>query len=712
MRDPDRPQPPSSQPALDAALAGLSASFDDRFAPSSQPSLDGAIAALPASFDDHAGHNIFSSSYTSVYAPAALPLTTPALAAPPVPGLTPSQQAALDSVFASQGVASFTPQMSQDLPAPPPIAAPAFGDPLSFDAIVSAPPVIPAPPIDTNLITLSPRSPASSIGVSDPNWAKRPDREPTSQEVALVLHDIRHGVTRTIQDFTEGAPAVPHSPNRLEEVLEEPSTPADIRSAVEFENFEDEEDESPINWPSSQEENLQLAKLVATLSEAVPWIQEDMVVEAVTLHKGQYDQALLWLQDIHRGHGDRATLSHAFPSAPPRELSTALKKAHASGFGFRGAYYALLKSYTSSWTPTLAGPNPTPSALGDMETDDKEYFGIDADYQGFSQSHSSYEANWWTSTSASRAHLLGADSPYAELWTAVSRVCMGRHNLFPRTLGRIRTLGSRFTDKRNFYLSYNWLSSLPSYRRVRDYVLEHSNEPAVAEIIRAHLVAGIASPGAIAWLANYASDDRDAFSHYMGSLGMFEPKFHVVWKMRNQALHQWRQIQILAKKTPSRTSGQPSRAATIVIEDSDDGAAIGSRAGPAESSIGASRTSKAPASIRTATSRPYPLRADQLSPVTESPTKEKKRVPLAQFIRDIADPDSDAPVPAGQVTLDGRYPTRPSLLTSKGKMTRKKKVTADREVLQGAITANRLRRKAGGKGRQTSPIDLDSQPSQ
>ena len=621
---------------------------------------------------------------------------------PPAPDFTPSQQAALDSVFAPQGVASFTPQLSQDLPVPPPIAAPAFGDPLSFDAIISAPPVVPAPPLDASLLALSPRSPASSISTADPNWAKRPDREPTSQEVALVLHDMRHGVTRTIQDFAGGVPAVPHSPNQIVEALNEPSTPADIKCAVEFENFEEEGDENPINWPSSQEENLQLAKLVASLSEEVPWIQEDMVVEAVTLHKGVYAQALLWLQDIQRGHGDRATLSHAFPDAPPRDLGAALKKAHASGLGFRGAYHSLLRSYKSAWTPTLAGPNPAPNALADMETDDQEFFGIDADYQGLSQSHSAYEANWWTSTSASRAHLLGADSPYTELWTAVSQVCMGRHNLFPRTLGRIRTLGSRFTDKRNFYLSYNWLSSLPSYRRVRDYVLEHSNEPAVAEIIRAHLVAGIASPGAIAWLANYASEDPDTFSHYMGSLGLFEPKFQVVWKMRNQALHQWRQIQILAKKTPSRTSGQPSRAATIVIEDSDDSAAIGSRAGPAESSIGASRTSKAPASIRTATSRPYPLRADQLSPVTESPTKEKKRVPLAQFIRDIADPDSDAPVPAGQVTLDGRSPTRPSLLTSKGKMTRKKKVTADREVLQGAITANQLRRKAGGK----APSDL------
>ena len=216
----------------------------------------------------------------------------------------------------------------------PPIAAPAFGDPLSFDAIISAPPIIPAPPLDTSLLTLSPRSPASSIGVPDPNWAKRPDREPTSQEVALVLHDIRHGVTRTIHDFAGGIPAVPHSPNHIVEVLEEPGTPADVKNAVEFENFVEEGDEDPIDWPSSQEENLQLAKLVATLSEEVPWIQEDMIVEAITLHKGRYNQALLWLQDIQRGRGDRATLSHAFPDAPPREIGAALKKAHASGLGF------------------------------------------------------------------------------------------------------------------------------------------------------------------------------------------------------------------------------------------------------------------------------------------------------------------------------------------------------------------------------------------
>ena len=197
----------------------------------------------------------------------------------------------------------------------------------------------------------------------------------------------------------------------------------------------------------------------------------------------------------------------------------------------------------------------------------------------------------------------------------------------------------------------------------------------------------------------------------MGSLRLFEPKFQVVWKMRNQALHQWRQIQTLAKKTPSRTSGQPSRAATIVIEDSDDSMALGSQAGPADSSIGASRTSKAPVSIRTAASRPYPLRADQLSPVEESPTRVKKRVPLAQFIRDIADPDSGSQTPMGQLTLDGRSPTRPSLITATGRMSKKKlRKTADKEVLQGAITANRLRRKSGGKGRQASPIDVDSQP--
>ena len=120
---PDHPQPPSSQPALDAAIADLPASFDDRHAPSSQPSLDGAIAALPASFDARAtipAPNPFSSSLNSVYAPAALPPSVPALAVPPTPGLTPSQQEALDSIFASQGVASFTPASTQALPPPLP----------------------------------------------------------------------------------------------------------------------------------------------------------------------------------------------------------------------------------------------------------------------------------------------------------------------------------------------------------------------------------------------------------------------------------------------------------------------------------------------------------------------------------------------------------------------------------------------------------------
>ena len=577
---------------------------------------------------------------------------------------------------------------------------------------MSAPPAVVLPPIDPNLLVLSPRSPASSVGVSDPNWAKRPDREPTSQEVALVLHDIRHGITRTIQDFAHSAPPVPTSPNRIEEVLDIPGTPASIKEAVVFENFVDDAADEEIDWPSSQEETDYLYKHVSALSVAIPHIQEDMLVEAVTLHRGNYDHALEWLQDIHRGHGDRATLSHAFPDAPPRELNNALRRSRASGLGFRGAYHALLKYYPSTWTPTLAGPNPAPGAMGDMDTDDAEFFDLDEDYQGLSQSHSSYEANWWSSTSVSRAHLLGADSPHHDLWTAVSRVCMGRHNLFPRTLGRIRSLGCFYTDKRSYYLARNWLGFLPSYRKVRDYVLEHSNHEAVAAIIHAHIEAGIASPGAIAWLANYSSGNRDAYKHYMMNLGLFEEKFKVVWKMRNQALHQWRQVQILAKKTPSRSSGHPSRAATIVIEDSDDDAAIGSQAGPADSSIGASRTSRAPASVRTASTRPYPLRTDQLSPIEESPTKNKKQVQLSRFIRALAAPSDDSAAPKGQTTLDGKSPTRPSLLTSTGKMSRRSRNTADKEVLQGALTAHRLRKKSGGKGRQTSPIDVDSQPSQ
>lgn len=224
--------------------------------PSSQPDLDSALDALPASFDTRT-LNLFSPG----------PSSTP----PGPPPVSVSQQEQLDavaSIFASQGVLTPPPSQPGQLPSTPtyaqlilgpPVPAPAFGDPLGFEALVTAPCAKPHDAFLTRMNRVSSPVPTGPIGPLVPaDWSKQPDHPDTADEIEHARRANALGVTSTFDNFDIPLPYVAPS--------------ATI-------------DETAIDWPSSQEEISSLCRAADSLALQFPAVPESMLIITLSLSK-------------------------------------------------------------------------------------------------------------------------------------------------------------------------------------------------------------------------------------------------------------------------------------------------------------------------------------------------------------------------------------------------------------------------------------------
>lgn len=632
-----------------------------------------ALDNLPASYDART---------LNPFGPG--PSTTPAGSAQPQ--ISASRQAELDavaSIFASQGVLTPPPSQQGLLPATPsyaqlilgpPAPPPAFGDPLSFSAITAEPRFAPPAPLESHEAFMARMAqgitspvPNSPVGPPIPgDWARQPDRPDTAAEVEHARRANALGVTSTIDTFDAPLPYV-----ALDAII----------------------DETSIDWPSSQEEISSLCRAADSLALQFPAVSESMLLIALSLSKYDALEASNWILGLSQNRGDHAALANAFPDAPSADIIAALKK---SKQGFRQAYWALARSYSSTWEPSIVGPNPARSALTLDDDEDAEFFGTSADYTSASQTHSDYESKWWNATSLSRSHSVKLSSTAADSWTPVARFCMNKTALAPRSISYIQSLGSLITAPRDYHSAVHHLKLFPSYRAVVNYVLENGNTPQiiddVAEVITALLHCGLSTPGASAWLAETLSADLDSYQSAFARIGTFGPKFREVWKQRNAALHRWRQIKVTTSVNPPSASGFASQPRTVAVSDSVSDVA------PEGSGIGDSPTAHRNRRARVPTESPYAAppgrRSRALTIVIESSSEE-------EHIQDVLDSAVPRSSPQ-QVTLTGKRVTRASLLKKDGKMSRASredqavKATRKKELL-------RARKRKGGKGRQPSP---------
>ena len=432
--------------------------------------------------------------------------------------------------------------------------------------------------------------PDSAAPSPDPgaDWARQPDRSPTTQEVALARHVITTGQALTINDFSSGAPL---------------SLAASTPLPADHEEWLPEAPRSELSLKTS------------ALASSFPSVQEHLYVTALELNGEDLPSAATWLSDLlKRGRADVPALMNAFPDASESDISAAFSFGAQS---FRVAYHYLLRRFQSSWAPSAVGPNPRPGAMDGLEADDAEFFGEGQDFSNASQSHSLPESRWWAAMITSRASKFPEDSRESDLWPKVTQACANSVAISPRTMAYIRRLSCLGTAPRDFQDALQNLQALPSFPRVFSVNITHDNAVNVSRVMLSLLRGGLLTPGACAWLAEYSSQEPLMYGSFCKSIGLFPQRFSAIWKGRNVALHRWRRA-TLADAVAA--SSHPSREAPIDLTDSDGEDTHDSLAdAPPGSSVGVSRHS--PGSRSSVAPAPYQI------PVTRRRTTILNRVP-------------------------------------------------------------------------------------
>ena len=468
------------------------------------------------------------------------PSPGPAAPAPPpaaiAPLLSASQQDALDSVFAFQGAAAFTP-VSLVAQTPALAVTSKTLTPMSTSEIATRVDALPASqPMDdplrfTNLVTqlalpdpvalaLAPRAPspaasahsfahsASSpvIDLSDANWHRRPDRPLTVADYSLAVSAIKSGSALSMADFLAGPPAV------------------DALAAS-----------TPPLWDVTPRPASFLQKLDA-LAASFPRSAEDMLVTALSLNGESLTDASVWLEKESSRKADVLALRDAFPEADTEILLEALSKHSKS---FTSSYWFLAGKFASSWGHASVAPRGT---VGIMDLDSDS----DDEFVSATQSHYPVEDKWWDTFAQTRSFKI-KDLPAASQWSPVCRVAMARTPLTPRVLGLVRDLGLLLKAPRDFQRGVGSLSSFPSYRRISDYAASHSLESHnIVACLTLLLSEGLLAAGASAWLAEKLMQDPPSYSSVSPMFSSFSGKYGAVRSARNSHLRKWRRDEALA----------------------------------------------------------------------------------------------------------------------------------------------------------------------
>ena len=626
--------------------------------------------------------------------PAIVPALGPAAPALPpaalAPLLTASQQDALDSVFAFQGAAEFTPA---SLAARTPALATTSKTltPMSTGEIATRVEALPLsqhaddPLRFTNLVTqlalpdpvalaLAPRppSPAESthsfahsasspkINLSDANWHRRPDRPLSAADYSLTVGAIQSGSALTMADFLAGPPA-----------LVAPQAAS-----------------TPSLWDVTPRPASFLQKLDA-LAASFPRTAEDLLVTALSLNGESLTDASVWLEKESSRKADILALRDAFPEADTDTLLEALSK---HGKSFTSAYWFLAGKFASSWGHASVAPRGTVGIM-DLDSDSDDEF-ISA-----TQSHHPVEDKWWDTFAQTRLHKI-KDLPAASQWSPVCRVSMARQPLTPRVLGLIRDLGLLLKAPRDFQRGVGSLATLPSYRRISDYAASHHTESHnIVACLTLLLSEGLLAAGASAWLAEKLMQDPPSYSSVSPMFSSFSGKYQAVRSARNSHLRKWRREEALAASADQASS----------VSGSGGVRRPGSTAGVSrtESRLNSSAPYKGVVRV-SRPGEPLALAAPRSTKASSALAQEAEHQDMQSMLQSTLDDFASAPAaPADPPSAADRPPVRSAAASANARLLKAAKRKADSEA-NSAVAAALSSHKVATKAKKNAAVKVSA----
>ena len=81
-----------------------------------------------------------------------------------------------------------------------------------------------------------------------------------------------------------------------------------------------------------------------------------------------------------------------------------------------------------------------------------------------------FEEDWWSSLLTTKSVHLDEDSPLQQEWDPVCRLASAVHDISPRYIGYMYSLGLLAKDKASYLSAVRALRPLPSYVKISNYV--------------------------------------------------------------------------------------------------------------------------------------------------------------------------------------------------------------------------------------------------
>src|SRR5258706_1182661 len=275
------------------------------------------------------------------------------------------------------------------------------------------------------------------------------------------------------------------------------------------------------NWPATPS-SFQMREALASLSRRCPHVNEDMLIITLEEHNFVVDDATDLLLGIGMDDAMSAFLVKVFPQVPHSIVDDQLSNCYRR---YLETFTSLVKEFHPYWNPH---PHALPSAMSlSPPTVYRPDFMSDGSIE------MDKESDWWSTLASTVRWQVSAPSPDNNTWTTVMRACMLSPRSFSPRLANLacRLIGPESKD------AFSTLMILPAYTTLVDLASNDAYRDICANIVHVLTTYGMASPGAVAWIFEYATGNPDLLSSLSSSIPLYYKLSSSIWASRNTALY-------------------------------------------------------------------------------------------------------------------------------------------------------------------------------
>src|SRR5258706_223843 len=277
-------------------------------------------------------------------------------------------------------------------------------------------------------------------------------------------------------------------------------------------------------WPSTPT-SFQKREALAALSKRCPLVNEDVILIALEELNFDVDSAADLLLGVDMDDAMSAFLFKVFPQVPRRVVTDRIAACYGRYFE---TFSSLVKEFHPYWNPRPLG-SPSALTLSPPPT-------YRPDFRSDGPIEAERESSWWSNLANTVRWQVSAPSPDNHTWSTIVAACMLNSTTYSP---RLADLAGRLAGP-DCAAAIATLVLLPAYTALIDLAAHDAQRGICVRVVHVLATHGMASPGAVAWLYECASTDRELQLSLLSSLPLYLKLSSSIWSTRNTVLFAYR----------------------------------------------------------------------------------------------------------------------------------------------------------------------------